>query len=196
MSKAFPTDIAASVRERLLNVSRKGGDPFELVLTRYALERLQYRIGGSPFAHRFVLKGALLLEMWGGDVHRPTRDLDLLGYGDFPDEEIISILREVCRTEVKPDGLIFDLDSFDVAEIREDQEYKGKRVSFLAYLAKARIRIQVDVGFGDAVTPQPAEVEYPTILDMPAPRIMHTQWKALSPRKPRLSSTWAFRIPE
>jgi predicted nucleotidyltransferase component of viral defense system len=171
MSKISPSDIAVSVRERLLNVSRKAGDPFDLVLTRYALERLLYRIGGSPFADRFILKGALLLEIWGGGVHRPTRDLDLLGYGDLSDKQIINLFQEICTTEVKPDGLVFDQDSFSVRDIREDQEYTGKRVLFFAFLAGARIRIQVDVGFGDAVAPPPEEVVYPTILNFPAPKI-------------------------
>ena len=171
MSKISPRDIAASVRERLLNVSRKAGDPFDLVLTRYALERLLYRIGVSPFAYRFILKGALLLELWGVGIHRPTRDLDLLGYGDLSDKQIINLFQEICTTEVKPDGLVFDQDSFSVTDIREDQEYTGKRVLFFAYLAGARIRIQVDVGFGDAVAPPPEEVVYPTILNFPAPKI-------------------------
>jgi hypothetical protein len=171
MNKISPTNIAASVRERLLNVSRKTGDPFDLVLTRYALERLLYRIGVSPFADRFILKGALLLEIWGGGVHRPTRDLDLVGYGDLSDPQIINLFQEICTTEVEPDGLIFDQDSFSVTDIREDQEYAGKRMLFFAYLAGARIRIQVDVGFGDAVAPPPEEVDYPTILNFPAPRI-------------------------
>ncbi len=171
MSKISPTNIAASVRERLLNVSRKAGDPFDLVLTRYALERLLYRIGVSPFVDRFILKGALLLEIWGGGVHRPTRDLDLLGYGDLSDKQIINLFQEICTTEVEPDGLTFDQDSFSVTDIREDQEYTGKRMLFFAYLAGARIRIQVDVGFGDAVAPPPEEVDYPTILNLPAPRI-------------------------
>ena len=171
MSKISPTNIAASVRERLLNVSRKAGDPFDLVLTRYALERLLYRIGVSPFADRFILKGALLLEIWGGGVHRPTRDLDLLGYGDLSDAQIINLFQEICTTEVEPDGLTFDQDSFSVTDIREDQEYAGKRMLFFAYLAGARIRIQVDVGFGDAVAPPPEEVVYPTVLDFPAPKI-------------------------
>jgi len=171
MSKISPRDIAASIRERLLNVSRKAGDPFDLVLTRYALERLLYRIGVSPFAYRFILKGALLLELWGVGIHRPTRDLDLLGYGDLSDKQIINLFQEICTTEVKPDGLVFDQDSFSVTDIREDQEYTGKRVLFFAYLAGARIRIQVDVGFGDAVAPPPEEVVYPTILNFPAPKI-------------------------
>ena len=171
MSKISPRDIAASIRERLLNVSRKAGDPFDLVLTRYALERLLYRIGVSPFADRFILKGALLLELWGVGIHRPTRDLDLLGYGDLSDKQIINLFQEICTTEVKPDGLVFDQDSFSVTDIREDQEYTGKRVLFFAYLAGARIRIQVDVGFGDAVAPPPEEVVYPTILNFPAPKI-------------------------
>jgi predicted nucleotidyltransferase component of viral defense system len=171
MSKISPSDIAVSVRERLLNVSRKAGDPFDLVLTRYALERLLYRIGVSPFADRFILKGALLLEIWGGGIHRPTRDLDLLGYGDLSDKQIINLFQEICTTEVKPDGLVFDQDSFSVTDIREDQEYTGKRVLFFAFLAGARIRIQVDVGFGDAVEPPPEEVVYPTILNFPAPKI-------------------------
>jgi predicted nucleotidyltransferase component of viral defense system len=171
VSKITPANLAASVREKLLNLSRKTSEPLDLVLTRYALERLLYRIGVSPFADRFILKGALLLEVLGAGSHRPTRDLDLLGFGEYSDEQIADLFRKLCEIEVEPDGLLFDQESIRVTEIREELEYQGKRVLFFAHLAGARIKMQVDVAFGDAVTPEAKEIDYPTILDFPAPRI-------------------------
>ncbi len=171
MSKTQLNKLAASIRQRLLNISRESGDPFDLVLTRFALERFLYRLGISEHADRFVLKGAMLLAVWGGELHRPTRDVDLLGYGDPSDQQLIDVFAEICRTKVDLDGLVFDAQSIRVAEIREQEEYDGQRVRFFARLANARIYVQVDIGFGDPVTPEVHEIDYPTILEFPAPRI-------------------------
>ncbi|MBU1750048.1 MAG: nucleotidyl transferase AbiEii/AbiGii toxin family protein [Chloroflexi bacterium] len=171
MSKADPANVAASVRQRLLNLSRARGEEFNLVLTRYATERLLYRLAQSPYADRFVLKGALLFALWMERPHRPTRDLDLLGYGDSSREALLGLFREVCGTAVEADGLVFDLDTIRVSEIRAHQEYGGQRVELIAWLGKARIAVQIDVGFGDAVTPAAEEMDYPTLLAMPAPRL-------------------------
>lgn len=171
MRKTPITNLSASVRQRLLNLSKSTGDPFELVLTRYALERFLYRIGVSEYADQFVLKGAMLLAVWGGPTHRPTRDLDVLGYGNPSDDQLSSLFRDICRTEVEPDGLIFDAKSIAVAEIREQEEYDGRRVNLLARLEDAKMKVQVDIGFGDAVTPEADEISYPTLLDFPAPQI-------------------------
>jgi len=172
VNKRVPKDLAASVRNRLFKLSQERNEPFEYVLTRYATERLLYRLSRSPFANRFVLKGAALFSIWYGEPHRPTRDLDFLAYGDGSEGVLHSIFRDICTIKVEPDGLIFGLDSIRIEEIREPQEYPGWRVRVDAYLGKARIPIQVDIAFGDIVIPEPQIVEYPTILPFPAPRLL------------------------
>jgi len=168
VSKPQPKDLAASVRQRLLNRSRERGEDFNLVLTRYALERWLFRLSKSPFAKQFVLKGAMLFTLWAKQTYRPTRDLDLLAYGEWSAERLERTIKQVCRTPVPPDGLEFDAESVRVTEIREAQEYGGLRVQVVARLDTAETGLQIDVGFGDAVTP--AEVTYPTLLaTFPAP---------------------------
>lgn len=171
MRRRPPINLAASVRQRLLNLSQSNDEPYDLVLTRYALERFLYRLGISKYADKFILKGAMLFITWSESPHRPTRDLDLLGYGDSSDQRLISEFRNICSIDVEPDGLIFDSESIRVEEIREQEEYDGRRVKFIAYLAEARISLQVDIGFGDVVTPEASEIDYPTLLEFPAPRI-------------------------
>ncbi len=171
MSKAQPTNVAASVRQRLLNLSRDKGEDFNFVLTQYALERFLYRLASSEYANRFVLKGAMLFAAWSDRSHRPTRDLDLLGYGDASEQQLITSFQQICQAEVEPDGLEFDAKSIRVTEIREDQDYDSRRMQLVAKLEKAQIHLQIDIGFGDAVTPEAEEIDYPTLLDFPAPRI-------------------------
>jgi predicted nucleotidyltransferase component of viral defense system len=169
MTKAHPSNLPASVRQRPLNISRKRGEDFNLTLTRFGIERLLYRISQSEHANRFVLKGALLLSLWTERLYRPTRDLDLLGYGDSSVENPAQVFREICITDVEPDGLALDVDSIAVTVIREGQEYQGQRVRLIARLGRARLRLQVDIGFGDVVIPEVEEVVYPAMLDFPAP---------------------------
>jgi hypothetical protein len=108
MSKSVSRNIPASVRQKLLNISQSAGDPFDLVLIRYALERFLYRLSISPFANQFILKGAMLMAVWGGGLHRPTRDLDLLGYGNMAADLITDVFKKICQIEAEPDGLTFD----------------------------------------------------------------------------------------
>lgn len=169
MSKPSPANLAASVRQRLLNLSRERREDFNLVLTRYAIERFLYRLTKSPYVDRFVLKGATLFALWAERPHRPTRDLDLLGYGDSSEEGLAKVFEDICRVNVELDGLDFDPDSVQVAEIREVQEYGGQRVKVVGMLGNAQIPLQIDIGFGDAITPAPEEVSYPTLLEFPAP---------------------------
>jgi hypothetical protein len=164
-------NVAASVRQRLLNLGRASGADFQLLLTRYAVERLLYRLGRSEYASRFVLKGAALFALWTGEAHRPTRDLDLLGFGDASAEGLAGVFRDLCSAAVPDDGLAFSPDTVTVEPIREGQEYGGQRVKFVARLGSARVELQVDVGFGDAVTPRPEPVTYPTLLGTDAPRL-------------------------
>ena len=166
-----PTNLAASARQRLLNLSKKQGEDFNLTLTRYAIERFLYRLAASDYADRFVLKGASLLFVWTGQLHRPTRDIDLLGYGESSPEAIGLMFAEICMLEVEPDGMYFDAESIQLKEIKETQEYPGIRVILTGYLGSARIRTQIDIGFGDAVRPAAQRVEYPGMLDFPTPKV-------------------------
>jgi len=171
VSKQGPSNVAASVRQRLLNRIRETGEDANLVWSRYAIERLLYRLSVSDFGRDFVLKGAALFTVWTGQPHRPTLDVDLLGHGEDSRERLEAVFRTVCHVAVEPDGLRFDPDSVTAEPIRETQEYGGQRVTLTAYLGKARIPLQVDVAFGDVVTPPAEEITYPTLLDFPAPRL-------------------------
>ncbi len=164
-------NLAQSVHHRLLNRAREQGEDFNLVLIRYALERFLYRLGRSRHKDRFILKGAMLFAAWTDQPHRPTRDLDLLGIGDSSDAALRQVFSEIVRTPVEPDGLEFDEGSISISEIREAQNYPGKRIGVRVRLGNARLDLQIDVGFGDAVTPEPAEIDFPTLLDSSAPRI-------------------------
>ena len=171
MSVDQPRNLAASVRQRLLNIAKREGEVFDLVLTRYALERFLYRLGHSQYHSQFLLKGAMLFAVWGGEPHRPTRDIDLLGFGPSELPLLEKIFRNICQEIVEPDGVEFLPDTLRAIEIREDQEYQGVRVQFEARLENAVISIQVDIGFGDAVTPAPEDIIYPTVLDFAAPKL-------------------------
>lgn len=171
MSKGKPTNMAASVHARLLELCRKTGDDANLILLRYGIERLLYRLSKSPHSKSFVLKGAMLFSIWSKQPHRPTKDLDLLGHGDPTAERLKLVFEEICVQDVADDGLVFDAKSVQVQPIREDQEYAGQRILLLAHLGKARIHLQVDVGFGDSVTPPAEQIDFPTLLEMPSPRV-------------------------
>lgn len=164
-------DVAASVRARLLRLARERGEDFQLVLTRYANERLLFRLAASRHAPAFILKGAALFTLWTGSTHRTTRDLDLLGFGEPTDRHVREVFVEVLSLNVADDGVAFDLDTLVVAPIREDKEHGGIRLVVVARIKEARLRLQVDVGFGDAVTPEPEPMDFPPLLDFPAPRI-------------------------
>lgn len=166
-----PTDIGASVRDRLLRLARDRGEDFQLVLLRYANERLLYRLAKSKHGSRFVLKGAALFTLWTGTPHRATRDLDLLGFGEATESNILAVFREVLATLVEDDGVRFDASTLEVGQIREGQEYGGIRAEILARIASAQVRLQVDIGFGDAITPAAVEIEFPALLDFQAPRL-------------------------
>lgn len=164
-------DMAASVRARLLRQAKESGEEFQATLSRYVRERLLYRLSVSQYRDRFILKGALLFAYWMGEPHRPTRDIDLLGWGE-PDIAILEqVFREICQVEVEDDGVQFLEDSIAGERIKEDQEYEGIRIRMLALLAGARVTLQVDVGFGDAVVPAAEEIMFPSLLNLPAPRI-------------------------
>lgn len=163
-------NVGASVRQRLLNLAHARGQPLELLLTRYALERLLHRLSVSPYRERFVLKGALLLTTWFNEPHRATRDLDLLGFGDPSDDALLEAFRVVMTIDVD-DGIVFDAARLQIQPIREEMKYGGSRLRTTAALAGARIPVVVDVGFGDAVEPGIEDIQLPVLLDMPSPRL-------------------------
>lgn len=167
-----PEQIAASVRQRLKNLT--GSSDFQTTLVLYALERLLYRLSQSNYQQQFVLKGALLFNIWSERSHRATRDVDLLGFGDSTPERIEGIFRELCVLSVVADGLEFAEVSVASSRIKADCEYEGVRINLIAYLAgtRTRIPVQVDVGFGDAITPSPVSVEFPALLNFPAPQVL------------------------
>ncbi len=170
--KKKPKDVAASVRDRLYNLGQREKRDFNLILTAFATERFLYRLTRSEYADRFVLKGARLFALWAGEPHRPTRDLDLLGFGDASPEALRRAFKTICRTQVEPDGLTFAETAMTIEEIRLDQEYGGQRAKLTAHLAQARIPLQIDIGFGDVVTPEAQLLDYTPMLDtLPAPRI-------------------------
>ncbi len=171
MTKSTVTNRPASVRQRLLNLSHQRQEDFNLVLSLYAIERLLYRLSQSSYAGQFVLKGAVLFSVWTGKLHRPTRDLDLLGFGDTSDERLSEIFQAICRHDVPPDGMAFDAESISITRILEGQEYGGQRLQLSASLDTARIPLQIDIGFGDAITPGARLTRYPTLLDFPAPEL-------------------------
>jgi hypothetical protein len=143
-------NIAASVGQRLRNLSRQRNEDFGLALTKYGLERVLFRLSRSK--HR----------------HRPTRDVDFLAYGPNDVERFVSIFQEICSDETGEDGLTFQIDAIAGERIKEDADYQGIRINFVAYLGNIRIPVQIDLGFGDIVTPEPVQVEYSTLLTLPA----------------------------
>ncbi len=164
-------DLAASVRARLLNIAKAQGTDFNQVLVRFALERILYRLSQSAHADHFLLKGALLFTLWYDMPHRTTRDADLLGFGASDLESIAQTFRDIASVEVE-DGITFDPASVSVEEIRKDAGYAGARVLITGEIAKARCKTQIDIGFGDAVTPGPVHAVYPVLIaDLPAPRL-------------------------
>ncbi len=165
------TNIAASVRARLQNIAKQKQANFQRMLTRYALERLLFRLSVSPHKDRFVLKGAMLYAAWLEDPFRMTRDLDLLSFGNREAERLVGIFREICVQAVEEDGLSFDTVHIAAEPIRDDQTYGGVRLRTSARLGTAVIPIQIDIGFGDVVTPGPSELEYPVLLDHQVPKL-------------------------
>jgi hypothetical protein len=162
-------NLGASIRARLKQRADASGQEFNLILTHYGLERLLYRLSISAHAGNFLLKGALLFSLWYDQPHRPTRDVDLLGFGPDDIESAVSAFREICSIAVE-DGIEFNPASVKGAEIRKEAGYGGVRIDIVAKLDGARIALQVDIGFGDAVTPGPVNVSYPVLLDdLPAP---------------------------
>jgi predicted nucleotidyltransferase component of viral defense system len=166
------TNISASVGQKLRNLARQRGQDFASTLTKFALERVLFRLSISKYRDAFVLKGALLFELWTQELYRTTRDADFLAMGDNTPARFMIIFQDLCNTVGVEDGLRFDAETVKVERINEGANYKGVRVLFIGYLEDARIPIQIDLGFGDVVTPLPEDTEFPALLDLPGPKLL------------------------
>ncbi len=164
-------NVAASVHQRLLNRARAEGRPFNELLQYFAMERFLYRLGRSPYRDQFVLKGALMFTVWQVPVPRPTHDVDLLGRMDNAVPRVTDAIRDICEESFPEDGLRFAGETVSGERIMEAADYQGVRVRFTAFLGKARIPMQVDVGFGDPVIPGPSLIRLPTMLEFPSPEL-------------------------
>jgi predicted nucleotidyltransferase component of viral defense system len=171
MTSVPPKNVAHSVRDRLRKVATARSEEFNFVLLRYALERLLYRLSKSRHESEFILKGAMLFAVWSKHPHRATKDLDLLGSGAPDLERLAAVFREVATLSVDDDGVVFEPGSVRAKRIKEDAEYEGVRVTLEGKIGSAKLAVQVDVGFGDSVTPPPLTIDFPTLLAFPAPTI-------------------------
>jgi predicted nucleotidyltransferase component of viral defense system len=160
-------NIGVSVRQRLLNHSRDEGISFNEVLEHYAIDRFLYRLSQSPYADRFILKGGLMFKVWSDLHERPTKDVDLLGKMSNDLNSVLSVLRDATKLDNAMDGIEFLSEAATAEDIVKDGDYKGVRVKLPGLLAKARLTVQIDVGFGDSVYPYPEMRDLPTVLDQP-----------------------------
>jgi len=164
-------NVAASVHQRLLNRARAEERPFNELLQYFAMERFLYRLGRSPYRDQFVLKGALMFIIWQAPFPRATRDIDLLGRMPNDVDSVTTAVKDICHVPVSHDGLRFAPETVSGERIIEGAEYRGVRARFTGHLDRARISMQVDVGFGDPVTPHPIGIQWPTLLGFPAPEL-------------------------
>ena len=171
MTKRAPTNLSASVHQLLLNKARQTNRPFNELLQYYVMERFLYRLSRSPHAAMFILKGALMFTAWKLEAYRPTMDIDLLGKTANDVDALAAITKEICAQQVEPDGLVFSPETVKATRIAEDANYEGVRIRFKTSLGRARVTQQLDIGFGDVIVPVPQPIEYPTILDFPAPKL-------------------------
>jgi len=171
MSKERPKNLAASVHQRIINLARAQNSDANLLFTRYGLERFLYRLSRSTHADSFVLKGAMLFFVWTGTASRPTRDLDLLAHISPDAEEIRRVFQNICLTAVEDDALEFQATAMEIETTQGLRRFGGFRITIPALLGKVRLQVQIDLGFGDTVTPAPRRITYPTLLDQPAPQL-------------------------
>jgi len=185
------SNLAASVQARLQNHARASERPFQELLQYYAMERFLYRLSTTSYRARFVLKGALMLHVWDAPLARATKDVDLLGRLDHALENLERVVREICAADVEPDGMVFDPATVKTERIKEDADYEGVRVRFLGLLGKARVAMQIDVGFGDVVRPVCWTSSTRRCSTFPRPLSRATRERPWSPRSSRPLSTWA-----
>jgi predicted nucleotidyltransferase component of viral defense system len=178
-----PRDIAASVSARLSNYAREQNHTYQEILQYYAIERFLYRLAQSKYCDAFVLKGGVAFFAWRFPLRRTTRDIDLHGRRPETIEQLEDIVREICEQAVHPDGMLFDAKSVTGENIQDHAEYQGIRVRFTGFLGTARVPMQLDIGFSDVLVPAAISVDYPTILDMPAPSLSAYSWETLIAEK-------------
>lgn len=169
MSQKKPSQVAASVRQRLLNLKTQTGRPFGELLQFYAMERFLYRLSRSSHREKLILKGALMMVVWQSPSSRPTMDIDFLGKLSNDEQATVAVIRDICSTQVEDDGVVFDPSTVVAEFIIEEADYRGLRVRFTGTLTEAQITMQLDIGFGDILIPKPEQIEYPTLLDQPHP---------------------------
>lgn len=172
MSAGKPANFAASIHQRLKNISKDENRPFNELLQYYSMERFLYRLSQSKYAECFILKGALMLRAWQSPELRPTMDIDMLGKTSNEIDSIIEEVKEIISVDSEPDGLMFDIDSIKAERIKEDADYEGVRVRFIGTLDNAIVHMQIDIGFDDIIHPGPVETEYPTILKSPVLKLL------------------------
>lgn len=172
MTVKHPSNVAASIRQRLKNIADETGRPFAEVLQWYAIERFLARFSETPHSARFIVKGAAVLRAWSVEPTRPTMDIDLMSARVMSVDEVLSVIRDCLKAESERDGLRFDSENLDGQEIRVARPYPGVRVRFRGTLGTARVTLQVDVGFGDVVVPPPIEVVYPSLLEEVGPSVV------------------------
>lgn len=171
MSKTAPKDVSVSIRQHLLNLSQNSKRPFQEILQYYAMERFIYRFSQSPYKNKLILKGGLMFYVWNLSSSRPTRDIDFLGITSNNPDNIKQIINDICDINCSYDGLIFIKNSIQCEKIQEQNEYTGIRATLFAELHQANIKLQIDIGFGDIIHPNPITFEYPTLLNMHSPHI-------------------------
>ena len=164
-------DVAASVRQRLLNIAKETNRPFDELLQYFAMERFLYRVGQSKYRDKVILKGALMFAVWNAPRSRATRDIDFLGKIESKLDKLAKLVQDVCDVEVEDDGMTFNSKSIKVERIKEDADYEGVRARFMGRLGQPKVFMQIDFGFGDAVFPKPLDVDYPSLLGMPRPQL-------------------------
>ena len=175
-------NMGHSARERLKAIAKAGGRDANYVFQRYAFERFYYRIGKSPYADRFILKGAALFTLWLGPMFRVTQDTDLESTLAPDHEQLRDVFSQIARLQVEhEDGVRYDCESMEISDIKAEDEYKGVRIKFNAYIEQARIRLQFDIGFGDSVYPRAVFAEYPVLLGGDPPRMrVYPQYSSIS----------------
>lgn len=172
MAEKLIKDIPKSVSARLLNIAKARKEDFNQILNDYAMERLLYRLSISEYKDHFIVKGAKLFQLWANTPHRATHDLDLLSFGSSEIDHVVTVFHKILSIEYKDDGLIFLVDGIKGERIKADQKYQGVRIILKALLDSANIHLQIDVGFGDIITPSVQELDYPTLLTLPSPRLL------------------------
>ena len=169
----MPTNVSASVLAKLNNYRREQKEDLQRVLTQYVIQRFLYRLGVSKYKDRFLLKGSWMFVSWNGSLHRPTKDVDILGYGEFEKDTILDVFRDILNSRIEhDDGVIFDLSTLSGDDIKQKDLYSGFRITCVALIGKTRNTLQVDIGFGDAVTPHPENVIIRSVIDQPPAEII------------------------